>query len=239
MTHNEAVRALDAIVQLSVVDRDLTAPPGSPVDGQRFFIVGAAPTGLWAGHARKIAAFQDGAWMFHAPSEGWLSWIADEDTLVGWDGTAWVGVGGGGGGGGSVNPAPLVGVNATADTTNRLSVASPASLFNHEGAGHQQKINKAAAGNTASQLYQTGFSGRAEIGLTGDDNFHFKVSPDGATWKDAIQIDRTSGAVTMPFTTAGGGKLLQEMSRPMRTTARPRASSHSTIPSRSRRRARR
>ena len=35
VTHNEAIRALDAVVQLSVLDRDLSAPPGSPVEGGR------------------------------------------------------------------------------------------------------------------------------------------------------------------------------------------------------------
>ena len=29
VTHNEALRILDGLVQLSVLDRDLTAPPGS------------------------------------------------------------------------------------------------------------------------------------------------------------------------------------------------------------------
>jgi hypothetical protein len=33
VTHNEALRILDGLVQLSVLDRDLTAPPGSPADG--------------------------------------------------------------------------------------------------------------------------------------------------------------------------------------------------------------
>ena len=35
VTHNEAIRALDAIVQLAVLDRDLAAPPASPGDGDR------------------------------------------------------------------------------------------------------------------------------------------------------------------------------------------------------------
>jgi hypothetical protein len=38
---------------------------------------------------------------------------------------------------------PELGINATADPTNRLSVSAPATLLNHEGAGHQLKINKA------------------------------------------------------------------------------------------------
>jgi hypothetical protein len=93
--------------------------------------------------------------------------------------------------------ADKLGVNATADTTNRLAVKSAASLLDNVGNGHQQKINKAAAGDTASTLYQTNYSGRAEFGLTGDDNFHVKVSPDGSAWKEAIVVDRTDGRVAM------------------------------------------
>jgi hypothetical protein len=191
VTHNEALKALDAVVQLAVLDRDLAAPPTSPADSARY-IVGASATGAWSGQSGKIAAFQDGAWQFYAPLEGWIAWVADEDILVAWNGSAWIAAGGGIS---SVNPVALVGVNATADTTNRLSVASPATLLNHEGAGHQVKINKSAAAQTASVLYQTGFSGRAEFGTTGDDDFHVKVSPDGSTWREAIVIDRTTGSV--------------------------------------------
>ena len=95
---------------------------------------------------------------------------------------------------GSGHPkAALFGVNATADATTKFAVAAAASLFNHAGNGHQHKINKNAAGDTASLLFQTGTSGRAEMGTTGDDDFHFKVSADGSTWKEAIVIDRTTG----------------------------------------------
>lgn len=202
VTHNEAIRALDAIVQLAVVDLDLAAPPDSPIEGARY-IVAASSIGAWAGHAGKVAAWQDGTWVVHAPREGWLAWVEDEDKLYGWDGTAWVAAGGGGAA--SLNPATgaMVGINATADTTNRLALKSPASLFDNDGNGHQQKINKAAAGDTASQLYQTNYSGRAEIGLIGDDDFLFKVSPDGSSWKDAMRIDCTTGVVSLPFTPFG------------------------------------
>ena len=84
---------------------------------------------------------------------------------------------------------------ATADATNRLSINAPACLFNHAGAGHQVKVNKAAATDTGSFLFQTGFSGRAEFGLTGSDDFQIKVSGDGATWFNALQLERTSGRV--------------------------------------------
>ena len=204
VTHNEAIRALDAVVQLSVLDRDLSTPPGSPADGARYIVAGS-PTGAWSGHAGNIAAYQDGAWTFYAPRQGWISWIGDEDAAVVWDGAAWVALTTGGGGGGGSGSFTTLGINATADTTNRLSLAADATLLNHDGDGHQLKINKASASNTASLLYQDAFSGRAELGLAGDDDFHFKVSADGATWKEAILINRSTGAVTLPFTTLGGG----------------------------------
>ena len=192
VTHNEAIRALDALIQIAVTDRDLASPPASPVEGSRY-IVTAAPGGAWAGHANEIAAYQDGAWTFYPPRTGFLAWIADEAVLICWTGVAWEPAVTA-----AINPAPLVGVNATADTTNRLSVSSAASLFNHAGAGHQVKVNKAAASNTASQLFQTAFSGRAEIGLTGDDDLHFKVSADGATWREALVVTAVTGTPRIP-----------------------------------------
>jgi hypothetical protein len=195
VTHNEAIRMLDAVVQISVIDRDLAAPPPSPSDGTRY-IVASSPTGAWSGHVHEVAAYQDGAWQFYEPREGWLAWVAGEDLLVCWDGAAWISAVAS-----SLNPSALVGINATADTTNRLALSSPASLFNHAGAGHQQKINKATTSDTASQLFQTGFSGRAEVGLTGDDNFHFKVSADGSTWRDALVIPAATGTPRVPAIT--------------------------------------
>ena len=89
VTHNEAIRALDAVIQLAVLDRNLGAPPADASDGDRY-IVAPSPSGDWAGHADEIAAFQDGAWQFFAPRTGWISWIGDERRVLGWDGTAWV-----------------------------------------------------------------------------------------------------------------------------------------------------
>ena len=51
VTHNEAIRALDAIVQLSVLDRDLSTPPTTPADGARY-IVASSPTGAWTDDRR-------------------------------------------------------------------------------------------------------------------------------------------------------------------------------------------
>ena len=92
VTHNEALRLLDAMVQLSVLDRDLTAPPGSPADGDRY-IVASGATGLWAGWDLNVTTWVDGVWMRLVPRPGWLAWIADEATFFVWNCSAWQSVG--------------------------------------------------------------------------------------------------------------------------------------------------
>jgi hypothetical protein len=61
VTHNEALRTLDGLVQLSVKDRTRKAPPATPVDGARN-IVGPAPTGAQTGWTRDIALRAAGVW---------------------------------------------------------------------------------------------------------------------------------------------------------------------------------
>ncbi|WP_378943798.1 DUF2793 domain-containing protein [Mesorhizobium sp. ANAO-SY3R2] len=196
VTHNEALLALDVLVQLSVLDRHLAAPPPLPAEGSRY-IVAAPATGAWAGKSGQVAAWQDGAWSFHPPVSGWLAWVADEQRILAYDGSGWIDTLSLG-----VNPASVVGINTTADTTNRLAVKSPAVLFDNQGAGQQVKINKAALGDTASVLFQTGYSGRAEFGLTGDDDWHVKVSPDGSAWTEALKVSCTDGRVLLPAAVA-------------------------------------
>ena len=92
VTHNEALRLLDAMVQLSVLDRDLTAPPASPADGDRY-IVASGATGLWVGWDLNVTTWVDGVWMRLVPRPGWLAWIADEATFAVWNGSVWDPVG--------------------------------------------------------------------------------------------------------------------------------------------------
>lgn len=196
VTHNESLRKLDAIVQLAVLDRDLSAPPVPPAEGSRY-IVAPGASGAWTGHDGEIAAYQDGAWAFHSAQLGWIAWVADEAAPVAWDGASWIAAGG------SINPAALVGINTVADATNRLAVKSDAILLSHDdvtpGSGDLRTIlNKATAGDTASFLLQTGFSGRAEVGLAGDDDLHVKVSGDGSVWHEALVADKATGKVKFP-----------------------------------------
>lgn len=341
VTHNEALRLLDAMVQLSVLDRTRTTPPASPADGNRHLVASGA-TGLWAGWDLNIAFWVDGAWIRLVPRTGWLTWVAAEGLFLVWTGSAWevvgeprdvsdavfslvndadptkkatfslasisagttrsftlpntsselailagtqtfsgnktfsgtltasgtvtvsaasasigtatttatygmgtgatttgltktvnLGTGGASGsttvvnigsatagaGGATVINTPtvtfanavtqvgmpqanltaqLLGLGgAAADSYNRLSVNTPAVLLNNAGAGIEATVNKAAVGNDAAFAFKTGFSARALIGLLGNDDFSFKVSPDGSAIYDAIRIDRTSGRVEL------------------------------------------
>ncbi|MGA0531894.1 DUF2793 domain-containing protein [Hansschlegelia sp. KR7-227] len=196
VTVNEAFRRLDALVQLGVLDRTLTAPPGGPAEGDRH-IVGPAATGAWAGHDGEIAAFLDGVWVFVAPKPGWLAYVAAEGALLVFLPGGWVSALGSLA---SLDALAHLGVNATADLVNRFAVASQAVLFNHDGAGVQVKLNKAGVGDTASVLFQRGFSGRAEFGIAGSDAFALKVSADGAAWATALAVDPATGAVDLPQT---------------------------------------
>jgi hypothetical protein len=191
VTHNEALRLLDAMVQLSVLDRTRTAPPASPADGNRHLVASGA-TGLWSGWDLNIAFWIDGAWIRLVPRVGWQVWVADEGVPLVWTGSAWQDV--------ADRPlqVPRIGINASSDTTHRLAVNSPGVLLNHAGAGVEATVNKAAAGNDAAFAFKTGFSARALIGLLGNDDFSFKVSPDGSAFHDAIRIDRASGQVELP-----------------------------------------
>ena len=342
VTHNEALRLLDAMVQLSVLDRTRTTPPTSPAGGDRHLVPSGA-TGLWAGWDLNVAFWVDGVWLRLVPRPGWLVWIAAEQVFLVWNGTVWESVGvpqdvsdaifslvsdadptkkalfslsgittgttrtftlpntsselailagtqtftgnktfsgtltasgtvtvsaasasigtatttatygmgtgatttgvtktvnlGTGGASGSTTvvnigsatagaggttvvntptvtfanavtqvgmpqanlTAQLLGLGgATADSYNRVSVNTPALLFNNAGAGIEATVNKAAAGNDAAFAFKTGFSARALIGLLGNDDFSFKVSPDGSAFFDALKIDRTSGQVELP-----------------------------------------
>ena len=195
VTHNEALLGLDTLVQLSVIDRDLVVPPGSPSDGDRY-LVAASATGDWAGKDGQIAAWQDGAWKFHAPKVGWLIWIADEETLTVFDGTSYVAP--------PLQNASLLGINTTADANNKLAVRSNQMLFaslNAADSGNGNMLatlSKETAGDDAGFVFQQGFSSRALLGLLADDDFTIKVSSDGSGFTTGLIVDRNDGMVSLP-----------------------------------------
>ena len=182
VTHNEAIEVLDHVTQLVLVAVDALNPPAVVEDGA-VYALGAAPTGDWSGRGGKLACRSGNGWLFVTPKPGWQGWLAEGERQVVFDGTAWADTGAPG----------TLGVNTSADEQNRLPVSAPSTLLTHEGAGHQLKINKSEEADTASLLFQTGWSARAEMGTTGSDDFAIKVSDDGANWNMGLSVDAATG----------------------------------------------
>ena len=192
VTVNEALARLDAATQLAVLDRDLAAPPATPSDGDRYLVAPAA-TGAWQTHDGDIAAWEDATqgWLFLTPRPGWRVWLLDEQTLLTHTGTGW-----------QPFPGDRLGINTTADPTNRLAVKTDAALLSHDdvtpGSGDMRlTLNKATPAADTSLTLQTAYTTRAQIGLTGDDDLHIKVSGNGATFTEALSIDHQTGGVTL------------------------------------------
>ena len=199
VTHNEALTLLDMLAQISVEGIEAVTPPASPEEGE-VWALGDVPVGAWEGYPNRLAGFQDGGWVFVLPRQGWVLWDRAAQVLRVRKSGTWVVP--------AASAPDEFGINATADAVNRLAVSATATLLSHEGAGHQLKINKAGAGETASLLFQSGFTGHAEMGLAGGTDFSVKVSAGGA-WHSALVADAGSGAVDFPTgLSLGGGALL-------------------------------
>ncbi len=75
--------------QPSVLDKDLTAPPGSPATGARY-IVGGSATGDWSGHDDDIAEYDGSNWDYITPDEGFCTTVEDENIAYRYNGSGWV-----------------------------------------------------------------------------------------------------------------------------------------------------
>jgi len=285
VTHNEAIRLLDALVQMSVISRTLTAPPGSPSDGDRY-IVAAGATGAWAGWDWNIAYYVDGGWTRLVPNPGWTAWVDTEALLFTWDGSAWtawnvspsfrddlftllddtdptkkaqfqlsgistgvtrsytlpnvngalaslgnlaqtfagaitfsntfiasaataslgtstaastVNVGTGATTSGNTKTINIGTAGVSGSTTNinlgsavggalgTLTVRSPNVTFDSVSGSLLATLNKSVAGNDVGFSFQTAFSAKALIGLLGNDDFTFKVTPDASNYYASIR----------------------------------------------------
>lgn len=190
VTHNEALQRLDAVVQLRIQDFGLTEPPNAPLPGD-VVTVGAGAGGDWAGQDGLLALWDGTGWQFITPEEGWLAWDAAGQGLRVLSGDTWVPAAP------ALQDLPGLGVGTASDAVNRLAVAAEATLLSHAGAGHQLKVNKAGLADTASLLFQSGWTGHAEMGLAGGLDFALKVS-DGTAWTTALSAARATGVVSLP-----------------------------------------
>ncbi|WMT91160.1 DUF2793 domain-containing protein [Pelagibacterium sp. H642] len=211
VTHNEAVLLLDALVQLRLDGLAETVPPEEPA-GAVTYAIGAGATGVWQGRDGEVAAWTEGGWRFATPAEGWLAWDKGAGRAVVFRAGGWRPL---------LHGVDELGVGTDPDGTNKLAVRSEAALFTAVPAGEggngdvRLTLNKEAEADSATVIFQSDWSGRAEIGLSGNDDFAFKVSGDGAAFTTAMTLAAGSGFATfgsfagcaVSFPTVAGGVL--------------------------------
>ncbi|MEE2567107.1 DUF2793 domain-containing protein [Hyphobacterium marinum] len=200
VTVNESLRRLDALVQMSAASRSTTAQPATPEDGAVYILPDSATGSAWDSHPDgTLAYFRDGEWEMLEPGPGWRAYVADENRMLVFDGNTWI------------ETASLatefhnlarLGIGTGADAANPFSAKLNAALWTAQSSGEggtgdlRYVLNKETAENVLSLLFQSGWSGRAEVGLVGDDNLGVKVSADGSAWLQALAIDRSTGRVS-------------------------------------------
>jgi hypothetical protein len=86
--HNEALQTLDILVAAAIEEPPRNSPPGAPALGA-CYIVGSAPTGVWAGTAQNIAAYTSGGWRFTPPFEGLTAYVRSTATCAAYRAGAW------------------------------------------------------------------------------------------------------------------------------------------------------
>ena len=196
VTLNQALTRLDALAQTAVVSRTLATQPDDPDDGA-LYILPAAPAGpVWSAWSPgDLVRAELGGWTRVPAPEGTLAVVLDEECLIVRRDDGW-----------SPFPARLeglerLGLNTAADADNpfaaRLNTALWTARSTADGGDGDLRLtfNKDGASDVLSLLFHSGYGGRAELGLIGDDDLTLKVSPDGETWREALRIDRDDARV--------------------------------------------
>jgi hypothetical protein len=75
--------------KVPVLDKDLSTPPVSPNDGDRYIVM-ATGTGDWAGHDNDIAEYVTDHWEFTDATDGDAVITLDDNNGWVWNGSAWV-----------------------------------------------------------------------------------------------------------------------------------------------------
>lgn len=198
VTHNEALRILDALTQLAVASDDTTSAPLSAAEGARY-IIGNGATGDWAGHDGEVALLDNGTWRYFVPRAGWRAFVLAREALVVHDGIDWI----------DLDSAELqdiegfgLGMVSATDTpfSAKLNAALWTALYAADGGtgGLVQTLNKETTTDDLGLVFQQDFETRALIGLFGSDNLRLATSTDGVNFRDGLVVDSDTGAVSLP-----------------------------------------
>lgn len=188
VTVNSALTMIDATVQLNAISNTVTSPPATPTNGETY-IVPTGATGDWLNQDDAIAIFDDTAWVFMQPLDGWTCYLQNTDQLYRYL-SGWAPV---------PHPETLdeLGINGKADAYNRFLVQSEGVVFTNVGAHQRTTFNKNSPADDAALSFQTNFIPRALTGLLGSDDYSIKVTSDGTNYFNGASFESTSGAVAL------------------------------------------
>ena len=198
VTHNEALRILDVVTQLSVTADDISTPPTSVSEGTRY-LLDAGGSGDWAGHDGEIALFENGTGRFFVPRAGWRAYVVSRDVVVVFDGAEWSDLDGA-----ELEDVDTFGLGMTSlpDTpfAAKLNTALWTALYQADGGTGDimATFNKETSDDDAGFVFQQNFAARALLGLFGSDNLRLSTSPDGTTFFDGFVVSGTTGIVDQP-----------------------------------------
>jgi Protein of unknown function (DUF2793) len=90
VTVNQALTQIDALTQLSIISRVISAPPVSP-SNEDAYIIPAGASGSWTGLTNQIAVYYASmaAWLFLPPKNGWLAWSQADGAYYAYYGSTW------------------------------------------------------------------------------------------------------------------------------------------------------
>ena len=200
VTLNEALTRLDALVQTAVVSRTTTSQPDAPDDGALWILPGGATGADWSTRpAGALMRAEGGGWTMVPPADGLIALVLDAGELVVRQGGDWIELGARLG---VVQALERLGLGTTADAGNPFAARLNTALWTALEAGSggtgylRLTLNKEGSADVLSLLFQSGWGGRAELGLVGDDDLRLKVSADGGSWHEAFAVDRATGRAT-------------------------------------------
>lgn len=200
VTLNEALTRLDVLVQTAVVSRSTVTQPDDPGDGALWILPDGATGADWSTRpAGALMRAEGGGWTVVEAAEGLVALVQDVDQMVIRRDGAWGALGAKLG---VVQALTRLGVGTVADAANpfaaRLNAALWTALETAAGGTGDLRLtlNKETPGDVLSLLFQSGWGGRAELGLAGDDDLRLKVSGDGSGWQEAFVVEGTTGRMT-------------------------------------------
>ncbi|MCA3700757.1 MAG: DUF2793 domain-containing protein [Brevundimonas sp.] len=213
VTVNEALARLDTLTQLSVVSRTTTVEPDSldsldsvdslhsMAEGDLYILPPGAVGQFWSDwNAGDLVRAESGGWVRVPVPVGAVALVRDREELMVREAGGWTPLIRRG----HHQNLTLLGLNTEADVTNPFAAKVNKALWTArpeaDGGDGDLRItlNKDTPADVLSLLFQTGYGGRAEFGLIGDDDLVLKVSADGTDWSEAFRIDAGDGRAWFP-----------------------------------------